>query len=110
MYYTFTQTGEEITDGQPQKYFKVSIFKDEAKTIFIGENTYVASGVAYDDPEGEFIKTMNIPPPTKHIWNYQDDRRIAYPSFADQFDLLYHGGYEAWKTSIDVVKNKYPKP
>jgi len=40
---------------------------------------------------------------------YQRLRAKEYPSFADQFDLLYHGGYDAWKASIDVVKNKYPK-
>jgi hypothetical protein len=41
---------------------------------------------------------------------YQRLRKEEYPSFADQFDTLYHGGYDAWKASIDVVKNKYPKP
>ena len=41
---------------------------------------------------------------------YQRLRKDEYPSFADQFDTLYHGGYDAWKASIDVVKNKYPKP
>lgn len=47
------------------------------------------------------------------VWlnnQYQRDRAKAYPSFADQFDTLYHGGYDAWKASIDEVKNKYPKP
>jgi len=33
----------------------------------------------------------------------------AYPSFADQFDLLYHGGLDAWKAAIDAVKTQYPK-
>jgi hypothetical protein len=41
---------------------------------------------------------------------YQRDRVQAYPSFADQFDLLYHGGYDAWKAAIDEVKTTYPKP
>ena len=40
---------------------------------------------------------------------YQRDRAKAYPSFADQFDTLYHGGYDAWKAEIDKVKDKYPK-
>ena len=46
------------------------------------------------------------------VWlnnQYQRDRAKAYPSFADQFDTLYHGGYDAWKATIDEVKNKYPK-
>jgi hypothetical protein len=41
---------------------------------------------------------------------YQRLRAIEYPSFADQFDLLYHGGYDAWKAEINKVKQKYPKP
>ena len=40
---------------------------------------------------------------------YQRKRAAEYPSFADQFDLLYHGGYEAWKVAIQAVKDKYPK-
>lgn len=40
---------------------------------------------------------------------YQRNRAKEYPSIADQLDTLYHGGYDAWKASIDVVKNKYPK-
>jgi hypothetical protein len=41
---------------------------------------------------------------------YQRQRAAEYPSFADQFDLLYHGGYDSWKAAIDAVKTKYPKP
>jgi hypothetical protein len=40
---------------------------------------------------------------------YQRQRAAEYPSFANQFDLLYHGGYDAWKAAIDAVKTKYPK-
>ena len=40
---------------------------------------------------------------------YQRQRAVEYPSYADQFDLLYHGGYDAWKAAIDAVKVKYPK-
>jgi hypothetical protein len=55
------------------------------------------------DEEAEIIRPKP-PAPT-----YKDQRAAEYPSFADQFDLLYHGGMDAWKTAIDVVKNKYPK-
>lgn len=41
---------------------------------------------------------------------YKIQRAAAYPSYADQFDLLYHGGYDAWKAAIDAVKQEYPKP
>lgn len=40
---------------------------------------------------------------------YKEQRARAYPTFADQFDLLYHGGYDAWKVAIDAVKTQYPK-
>ena len=35
---------------------------------------------------------------------------VAYPSFAEQFDTLYHGGYDAWKATIKQVKDEIPKP
>lgn len=41
---------------------------------------------------------------------YKAKRASEYPSYADQFDLLYHGGFDAWKQAIDAVKLKYPKP
>lgn len=40
---------------------------------------------------------------------YKKKRQIEYPSFADQFDLLFHGGMDAWKAAIQAVKDKYPK-
>lgn len=40
---------------------------------------------------------------------YQRLRQKEYPGFAEQFDLLYHGGYDAWKASIQAVKDRYPK-
>ena len=45
-----------------------------------------------------------IIPPT-----YSELRAAAYPSFADQFDTIFHGGLDAWKAEIQVTKNKYPK-
>jgi len=41
---------------------------------------------------------------------YQRLRAKEYPSFADQFDTLYHGGLAAWQAQIQAVKDKYPKP
>lgn len=41
---------------------------------------------------------------------YAAKRAVAYPSIADQLDTLYHGGYDAWKASIDAVKQQFPKP
>lgn len=40
---------------------------------------------------------------------YQYDRVSAYPSFAEQFDILFHQGYDGWKAVIQSVKDTYPK-
>ena len=41
---------------------------------------------------------------------YQRDRASAYPSTADQLDMLYHQGIEGWKAEIKKVKDAHPKP
>jgi hypothetical protein len=40
---------------------------------------------------------------------YVEKRAMEYPTFADQFDILYHSGFDAWKAAIQAVKDKYPK-
>ena len=40
---------------------------------------------------------------------YKEQRAAAYPSMADQLDLLYHGGMDAWKAAITAVKEEFPK-
>ena len=40
---------------------------------------------------------------------YQRDRALEYPSMADQLDDIYHNGIDAWKATIKVTKDKYPK-
>jgi len=40
---------------------------------------------------------------------YKEQRARAYPSIADQLDLMYHGGYDAWKAAIEAVKTQFPK-
>jgi len=40
---------------------------------------------------------------------YKEQRARAYPSIADQLDLMYHGGYDAWKAAIEAVKIQIPK-
>ena len=56
------------------------------------------------DDEAETIRLSKVVPPT-----YSELRAAAYPSFADQFDTIFHGGLDAWKAEIQYIKNKYPK-
>ena len=73
--------------------------------------------VTVDDGTGAFDKDGNqveIDLALVNAWvdpdAYKYQRAAEYPSFADQFDTLYHGGYDAWKAQIDAIKLKYPKP
>ena len=44
------------------------------------------------------------------ISNSYITKRVAeYPSFADQFDTIFHEGLDAWKAQIQAIKDKYPK-
>jgi hypothetical protein len=73
--------------------------------------------VTIDDGAGAFDANGNkveIDLDIVNAWvdpeTYKYQRASEYPSIADQFDLLYHGGYDAWKAEIDKIKEKYPKP
>jgi hypothetical protein len=68
----------------------------------IGDVAYDADGneVAYDKAAVQAYVKAN---------EYKQLRAAAYPSFADQFDTIFHEGIDAWKAQIQAVKNKYPK-
>ena len=40
---------------------------------------------------------------------YQRDRATEYPSIVDQLDDIYNNGIDAWKATIKITKDKYPK-
>ena len=40
---------------------------------------------------------------------YGAKRDEEYPSIKDQLDDIYHNGIDAWKATIKVTKDKYPK-
>lgn len=69
----------------------------------IGEVCYDIDGnvVEYDESVVQAYINAN---------EYKELRRSAYPSFAQQFDTLYHGGYDAWKDTIKQIKDNIPKP
>lgn len=41
---------------------------------------------------------------------YQRDRKAAYPPIAEQLDIMFHGGLDAWRAAILAVKTAHPKP
>ena len=56
--------------------------------------------VSYDKAAAEALVAANA---------YKEQRAIAYPSIADQLDQIYHEGIDAWKATIQAVKDRYPK-
>jgi len=41
---------------------------------------------------------------------YKRNRANEYPAIAEQLDDIFHNGIDAWKATIQVTKDKYPKP
>lgn len=41
---------------------------------------------------------------------YAEKRQAEYPETGEQLDDIYHNGIDGWKTTIQAIKNKYPKP
>jgi len=66
--------------------------------------------VAYDEDGNEVTYDKSAVQAYIEANDYKDKRASEYPSFADQFDTIFHEGIDAWKTKIQDVKNKYPKP
>lgn len=80
-------------------------FKDSENKLYwldegVDPSIWLPQCTPITDEEAEVLR----PKPT-----YKELRAAEYPSFADQFDLLFHGGMDAWKAAIQAVKDKYPK-
>jgi len=80
-----------------------AIYKLYPQVIVIrGEDAFDAEGnqVAIDQSlvDAEIARTA-----------YIRKRQAEYPSFADQFDKIFHEGIDSWKAEIQAVKDKYPK-
>jgi hypothetical protein len=80
-----------------------AIYKLNPSIVIIrGDVAYNADGneVNYDKAAVEAYVAANA---------YKELRAKEYPSFADQFDTIFHEGIDAWKVQIQAVKDKYPK-
>lgn len=67
-----------------------------------GDDAFDANGnpVTYDETAVQAYIDANA---------YKEKRAKAYPSIADQLDILYHQGFDAWKSAIQAVKEEFPK-
>lgn len=61
----------------------------------------------YSKPTAEeFAEAVRI----AKTMNYQEQRIEAYPTIQEQLDSLFHNGYDGWKSQIQEIKDRYPKP
>jgi hypothetical protein len=83
--------------------FSEAIYKLNPNVVSVGGET------AYDNNGNEvaYDKAMVQKYVDSHA--YINKRAEEYPSFADQFDTIFHDGLDAWKAQIQAVKDKYPK-
>lgn len=92
---------QELTvEGKLQRHYEVESEEFGKFTIVVGEGNDVDEAIA---------SSLNSTTP-QYVETYATKRRLAYPSIEDQLDLMYHGGYDAWKASIEAVKTQFPKP
>ena len=69
-------------------------------------STLTWSSGSLDKPTQELLDEAEI-----RIRSQYSRRRVSeYPSIEDQLDDIYHNGIDAWKATIKVTKDKYPKP
>jgi hypothetical protein len=89
---------------------------DAVKELVGGGLTQIADGsIVYHDgqtpPTEEEIQAKIVELQAAYdSKQYQRDRASAYPSTADQLDMLYHQGIDGWKAEIKKVKDAHPKP
>ena len=72
--------------------------------------TETSDGVSCTDANGD---PVTIDQDAVDAWvdpeGYKFKRQDEYPSIINQLDDIYHNGVSGWKTSIEAVKDKYPK-
>jgi len=84
------------------------VYKNEAFTI----PPKVVDGALQNVSEQECVQILEFREKANAMIltnQYKSLRISAYPSFADQFDTIFHEGLDAWKAQIQAIKDKYPK-
>jgi hypothetical protein len=69
----------------------------------------IRGDVAYDADGNEVAYDLAAVQAYVDAHAYIAKRQAEYPSYADQFDTIFHEGLDAWKAQIQAVKDKYPK-
>jgi len=96
----FVITGEPSNQAEYEANVKYVTGADENDTAVFGSQLFTWAEVSAKKAELQ----------TEHDNNqYQRDRASEYPSWEDQLDDIFHNGIDGWKSTIQAVKDKYPK-
>ena len=94
---------ESQSGGNPDNPLHLSSMTENAVSAGYDESD-VEVGYAEDAVVDGWINAQEEASKT-----YADKRAAEYPSIADQLDDIYHNGIDAWKATIKLTKDKYPK-
>ena len=85
-------------------------FKEEVKLQNDGGSDYIAEwNVAEEQPTDEQLNALEAEATTLESNNQVDEtRRMAYGSWNDQLDEIYHD-IDAWKARLQTIKTNNPK-
>jgi hypothetical protein len=96
----FVISGEPTNEADYKANVKYVTGADENGTAIFGDQLFTWSEVSAKQTELQAEYDAN---------EYQRQRASSYPSWQDQLDDIYHNGIDGWKSTIQVIKNKYPK-
>jgi hypothetical protein len=96
----FVISGEPTNEAEYNSQVKFVSGSDENNTAIFGDQLFTWSEVSAKQTELQAEYDAN---------EYQRQRAAEYPSWEDQLDDIYHNGIDGWKSTIQVIKNKYPK-
>lgn len=96
----FVITGEPSNEAEYEANVKYVTGADENGTAVFGSQLFTWAEVSAKKAELQTEYDNN---------QYQRDRASEYPSWEDQLDDIFHNGIDGWKSTIQAVKDKYPK-
>jgi hypothetical protein len=76
-----------------------------------GSRYYGTATLNFDSPKKVFVflKGAQVGDCVVSVNSYVEDRVAAYPTVQEQLDMLYHLGFDQWKTAIAKIKQQFPK-
>ena len=96
----FVISGEPTNEAEYDSQVKFVSGSDENGTAVFGDQLFTWAEVSAKQTELQAEYDAN---------EYQRQRAAEYPSWEDQLDDIFHNGIDGWKSTVQAVKDKYPK-